>query len=114
MRSIPSLSVLDDDRDNRKMIAKLPTWLINRWARRVAEYQQKRKVFPRFKYFVDFVASESNITSNPITSVAGLHDDSRPKDHKSAHVLATGAVQATPPDPVSAETGQVKSSDQKQ
>ena len=96
------------------MIAKLPTWLINRWARRVAEYQQKRKVFPRFKYFVDFVASESNITSNPITSVAGLHDDSRSRDQKSAHVLATGAVQATPPDPVSTETGQVKSSDQKQ
>ena len=114
MRIIPSLSVLDDDRENRKMIAKLPTCLINHWARRVAEYQQKRKVFPRFTYFVDFVASESNITSNPITSVAGLHANSRPKDNKVTRVLATAAVQVTPPDHVSAEAGKVPRSDRKQ
>ena len=72
--SISSLSVLDDDRENHKLLTKLPDWLTIRWARKVAEYQEREKSFPNFKQFVAFVKKESDIVCNPITSLQLLRE----------------------------------------
>ena len=37
MYTLSSLSILNDSHENRKMPAKLPEWLINRWNRIVAQ-----------------------------------------------------------------------------
>ena len=102
-KSIGSLAVLDDDRENHKMLAKLPVWLTSRWARRVAEWQEKRenKGFPPFEWFVAFISKESNILSNPITNLHSTRaDDKKEKkesQQKPARTLATdGEPEAKP------------------
>ncbi|XP_060585528.1 uncharacterized protein LOC132741396 [Ruditapes philippinarum] len=69
MNSVPSLSVLNDCRENRKLLSKLPDWLIGRWNRIAATSQEEHKVFPSFKEFVNFVSKEARIASDPVTSV---------------------------------------------
>ena len=39
MDSIKGLSCLDDDRENRKLLHKLPEWVVNRWNRIVVQYK---------------------------------------------------------------------------
>ena len=73
--SISSLSVLDDDRENHKLLTKLPDCLTIRWARKVAEYQEREKSFPNFKQFVAFIKKESDIVCKPITSLRSLRED---------------------------------------
>ena len=86
--SISSLSVLDDDRENHKLLTKLPDWLTIRWARKVAEYQEREKSFPNFKQFVAFVKKESDIVCNPITSLQLLRETN---SEKTGRTLSTEA-----------------------
>ena len=69
MKSIGSLKVLDDERENRKLLLKLPSWLTTRWARIVAEYRSTEGVFPSFSQFVQFMTKEADIANDPITSI---------------------------------------------
>ncbi|XP_053403187.1 uncharacterized protein LOC128558292 [Mercenaria mercenaria] len=69
MSSVPSLSVLNDSRENQKMLSKLPEWLVIRWNRIAATSKEELNVFPSFKQFVDFVSKEAKIASDPVTSV---------------------------------------------
>ena len=72
MNSIGSLNVLNDDRENRKMLTKLPDWLVTRWAREVAKSKEQNQAFPPFKEFVRFVTREANIACDPVTSLQAL------------------------------------------
>ena len=47
--AIPSLSVLNDVRENQKLQEKLPEWVIRRWARIVAQHRASHKGFPSFE-----------------------------------------------------------------
>ena len=49
MGSVKGLSVLNDDRENRKMLLKIPEWLVNRWNRLVSQYKEKEKQFPHLR-----------------------------------------------------------------
>ena len=72
MNTISSLSILNDSHENRKMLSKLPEWLINRWNRIGAQRKEQRSEFPSFKDFVEFVGKEANIACDPITSPQSL------------------------------------------
>ncbi len=41
MNSIECLSVLNDDRQNKEILCKLPDWLIGRWARIVTDWRDE-------------------------------------------------------------------------
>ena len=82
MESVSSLSVLNDERENKKILCKLPDWIIPRWGRLVSNYREERRVFPHFHEFVNFMVKESNIANDPITSlvaVKGNHDNPKTK-----------------------------------
>ena len=67
MTSNPSLLILSDERENKKMLTKLPDWLTMRWARLVADSREKHHTFPSFAEFVDFIVKEADIACDPIT-----------------------------------------------
>lgn len=72
MVSIPSLRFLDDERENRKMLLKLPDWLVTRWARTVSRWKEHHRNYPPFEEFAGFVEKEAEIACDPITSLESL------------------------------------------
>lgn len=68
MESMPELSFLNDNRENRKLIQKLPDWLINRWARIIAYTKQDKGRYPTFTEFTEFIATEATIAAEPLTN----------------------------------------------
>ncbi|KAJ8039600.1 hypothetical protein HOLleu_17373 [Holothuria leucospilota] len=56
-----SLDCLHDMRENRKIISKLPDWLVTRWGRKIIEWREAGKGFPKFTEFRKFMIRESNI-----------------------------------------------------
>ena len=54
-RDIRSLSVLDDDLENRKMLENLPNRLVTRWGQKVVDVQEADNRYPRFSEFVTYV-----------------------------------------------------------
>ena len=72
METISSLSVLNDDRENRKLLTKLPEWMVTRWGRVVSLWKEEKSLFPPYKEFVEFVAKEATIACDPVTSLQSL------------------------------------------
>lgn len=75
MRSITSLRCLDDDRENRKLLVKLPEWVVTRWNRSVVQWKGKFSSFPPFSDFVKFIANEAKVACDPVTSLQSLKED---------------------------------------
>ncbi|XP_050413224.1 uncharacterized protein LOC126827753 [Patella vulgata] len=69
MRTTRSLCVLNDDRENKKLLKKLPDYLVSRWARIVHDWRIERMTFPPFVEFAKFIDKESNIACDPVTSL---------------------------------------------
>eukprot|EP00057_Strongylocentrotus_purpuratus_P002977 XP_003725633.2 PREDICTED: uncharacterized protein LOC100892397 [Strongylocentrotus purpuratus] len=67
-RYVHHLRHLDDERESRKLMAKLPDWLVARWGRTVARYRQDTVAFPPFSIFARFVNDEATIACDPVTS----------------------------------------------
>ena len=82
MESISSLRVLNDDQENRKMITRLPKWIINRWSREVYRYKEEHQLFPPFSEFVKFLVKEADILCDPVTSFQSPSSEvqKKPKD----------------------------------
>lgn len=74
MQTISSLSVLDDDRENRKLLTKLPDWIVSRWGRVVSRWKEDKSQFPPFKEFVEFMTKEATIACDPVTSLQSLKE----------------------------------------
>ncbi|MES9904690.1 MAG: DUF1759 domain-containing protein, partial [Sedimenticola sp.] len=72
MQSIGSLSVLNDDRENRRLLTKLPDWMVSRWGRIVSRWRDENGAFPPFSEFVVFVTKEAKIACDPVTSLQSL------------------------------------------
>ena len=75
MTTIPSLSVLNDDRENHRMLKKLPDWLVTRWSSRVTKWKEVHGYFPPFSEFAEFIEREADMACDPITSLQSLRDD---------------------------------------
>ncbi|XP_041470022.1 uncharacterized protein LOC121419632 [Lytechinus variegatus] len=67
-RYVHHLHHLDDKRENKKLMSKLPEWLITRWGRNVVKLRQDRGSFPPFSVFTAFISDEADIACDPITS----------------------------------------------
>jgi hypothetical protein len=95
MTTITSLRFLNDSRENRKLLQKCPDWIVNKWARIVADYKGHLGSFPSFHDFVDFMEKEANIACDPITSMQPHKEagNSRMKRRVGATVLATESKQ---------------------
>lgn len=62
---IKDLEILNDCRENRKLLTRLTDWLIQRWGRLVEERKPR---YPSFREFTRFVTKEADIACNPFTS----------------------------------------------
>ena len=80
MQENQNLQILNDERENRKLLAKLPHWLVDRWARLVAKYRQSKRNFPPFTEFVTFITSEAELACDPITSTQAIKSSASMQD----------------------------------
>ena len=62
MEHLEGLNILNDCRENTKLLRKLPEYLQSRWTRRVAN----ENVYPSFSQFAFFVTKEADIVCNPV------------------------------------------------
>ena len=72
MWSIGNLSVLNEERENRKMLGKLPEWAITKWAGIVDQHRQDKGEFPPFKAFVEYITKQARIATDPVTSLQSI------------------------------------------
>ncbi|KAJ8026235.1 hypothetical protein HOLleu_34028 [Holothuria leucospilota] len=73
MHLVPGgLQSLNDNWENRKILCKLPSWLVTRWGRYLENWD-KSKGFPPFREFHQFIQKEATIACNPITSLQSLN-----------------------------------------
>ncbi|VDI08599.1 Hypothetical predicted protein [Mytilus galloprovincialis] len=80
MKTIKNLNVLNDDRENRKLLSKFPDWIVTRWGRIVAQHKSDHHTFPSFQTFSVFIERESTIANDPVTSLNSLKTDSTPRN----------------------------------
>ena len=76
MKTMGTLNSLNDDRENRKLLYKLPDWTVTRWSRIVANHKEAKHEFPPFQVFVEFIEKEAMIANVPITSIQSAHSSS--------------------------------------
>ena len=72
MTAIPGLEILNDNRENRKILQKLPDWIITRWSRIVSIAKKNKSRYPSFAEFANFISEESDIACDPIVSLESL------------------------------------------
>ena len=95
MESIPALKVLNDDRENAKLLTKLPDWMIPQWGRIVCETKERFGTFPTFEVFLKFVVKQAEIACHPVTSFQAIRQQvtTKPTRYKPAgsSSFATGS-----------------------
>ena len=85
MTTVEELNILNEPHENRRLLQKLPDWLVTRWNRQVEETRESRRSFPKFAEFVRFVKREAKIANNPITSWNALHKTDSDKRKEKVH-----------------------------
>ena len=74
MESIKYLSVLNDPKENRLMLQKLPVQIAERWNRIVTKnISDAEGEFPSFDEFTKFVKDEAKIACNPTFSYSAIN-----------------------------------------
>ena len=93
MVDMKGLEILNDSRENRKLLQKLPDWIISRWGRVASDSKKRYGAYPSFCAFADFISEEANIACDPVTSLDSLRDvtDERKKASTPARTLASDA-----------------------
>lgn len=77
MHANSSMVILNDERENRKLLVKLPDWLVSRWGRIVLHHRETHGRFPPFSDFKNFLEREANIACDPITSLQSLRGNDK-------------------------------------
>ena len=72
MSTNPSLNILCDERENKKILMKLPDWFNSRWVRIVSDWRLRTGQFPLFREFARAVAKEAKIACDPSASLQAL------------------------------------------
>jgi len=78
---ISGLKNLNDEEENRKLLQKLPDWIIVRWGNIVADHDNKGKDYPSFHQFVEFLTQQAKIATRPVCSLQALKGE-RPTERK--------------------------------
>ena len=71
-----SLSILDDEHENRALLYKIPDSCYSRWCRQVAQNMARGYPYPSFSDFCEFICIEADVVNNPITSIRSLDQGS--------------------------------------
>ena len=66
MTCVPGLEILNDCRENRKLLRKLPDWVVRKWSKVVVQTVGR---YPSFAEFSNFIRSESDMANHPITTM---------------------------------------------
>lgn len=69
---VKGLEILNDCKENQKLIQKLPDWAAARWNRHVTKTLMDGKEFPSFSDFAAFLSLEAEVACNPVTSIHAL------------------------------------------
>ena len=69
MQNNNNLYILNDERENKRILSKLPDWIIVRWGRKVQQYRREHKAFPPFTEFATFITEEAEFANDPITAL---------------------------------------------
>ena len=88
--SVKGLQILDDCHENRKMLEKLPVYLVERWSRQICDYNE----YPDFRTFVAFIVKEADILCNPITNLRLTKSDQMKKDTAGRSYFASESADA--------------------
>jgi transposase InsO family protein len=81
MSMVGSLSVLNDEREIRKLLIKLPDWFVSRWGRRSRDWKDMHDLPPPFSVFAEFLRKEAEYACDPITSVQALRELEKKTSH---------------------------------
>ena len=58
MMDMKGLEILNDNRENRKLLQKLPDWVVNRWSRIVSTSCKSKGMYASFGQFAEFIIPE--------------------------------------------------------
>ena len=75
MRGNCNLSILNDERENSRLLSKLPEWLISRWVQIVSSHRETYHRYPSFEEFVSFIAKEADIACDPVASLQAVRSE---------------------------------------
>ena len=81
MQAIEDLNVLNDYKENQKLLTKLPDWLVSRWNREATRKMKEEKKYPDFKTFRTFINAEADLLCNPISSCYAVKEEERAADN---------------------------------
>ena len=77
--------VLNDAKENYKMLKVLPQWIVNKWADKIAEHQERyNDRFPPFENFVTFISAQAKRVNNPIIAQLSSRSVSSNQGNKSS------------------------------
>ena len=96
METVNSLNVLNDEREHRKVLSKLPDWLVSGWARKAADKKEQQGRYPSFSELSKYIDREASIACDPVTSLQGLRGSEKRSEsydnrHKSDRKRPPGA-----------------------
>ena len=83
--SIRSLSVLDDEQENRSLLFKIPDFCHSRWSRKVAQAVEDGRSYPGFSEFCKFIRIEAEVVNNPITCIRASGGSSHSNQNFRSH-----------------------------
>ena len=63
-KTYPSLSILDDQFENQKLLKKLPKRLVDQWIEKVVSHSHDS--FPNFNTFCDFIKHKAMVANHPL------------------------------------------------
>ena len=91
MQSIPSLSFLNDDFERRRILSKLPDWLVTRWSRLASTWRKKNGKPPPFSEFVSFLTDEADpvLSLRSLTAVSNVSNTPATKEKGHSNLVAT-------------------------
>ena len=92
MKTVDGLSILNDCRENRRLLAKLPDCLIQRWSRIVSKESTS---YPPFSRFALFITTEADIMCNPMLSNIKPHSPEQKLSERRAQSSARTMVTVT-------------------
>ena len=87
MVEMKGLEILNDNRENHKLLKKLPDWIVNRWSRIASTSRKVDGTYPSFKQFAEFISEEATIACDPVTSLGSLRGVPE-REHKQRYTTA--------------------------
>ena len=85
LSTLNTVDVLNDSKENYKMLRVLPQFLVNKWAGKIADHREQHEdSYPDFKSFVDFVSRHAAIQNDPIIAKLNQKSGSQSQTVKSS------------------------------